>query len=294
MLCIADPLGVGFGPDCVPDDCGAAFDCAVVACCCQILPPGAAPQVTPRLATAAPTAVACSASSNTTTRMARCARRSLNDTSPRRPRNYRAGASHAYPSRYHRGSTRGKPCAENSHPTPIASLGPATLAENLHRHARASGNRDDLRAHDVRANTASHQIVSRSQRGAHVCGTRRHGVLRVQVVDRGLQLNVHRSWSGRETDLPTNRAPILGKTGIVRQRELLPRLPRSWGFMIESWSNVPGENRARRDLPIIVRHRRTSSEGSVCFIVRTARASSAELQIKTNGIRRLPSAFSAR
>ena len=294
MLCIADPLGVGFATDCVPDDCGAAFDCPVVACCCQILPLGAAPHLTPALATGAPTAVTCAASSNTTTRMAPYARRSLNDTSPCRPRNYLAGASHAYPSRYHRGSARGKPGAENSRPTPIASLGPATLAENLHRHARASGNRDDLRAHEVRANTGSHQIVSRSQRGTHVCGTSRHGVLRVHVIDRGLQLNVHRSWSGRETDLSTNRAPILGKTGTVRQRELLPRLPGGWGFIIESWSSIPGENRVRRDLPIIVRHRRTSSEGSVGFIVRTARASSVELQIKTNGTRRLSSAFSAR
>src|SRR5579863_4168282 len=234
MLWTADPLGAGFDSACAPDDCGAALDCPAVACCCHTPPPDAAPRLTPALATAAPTEVTRTASSIANARIAPYSRRSLNDTSPCLRRNYRSGAMHAYPSRYHHASIHEKRRAENSRLIPIAPLRPAILAENLHRHAGASGNRYHLRAHEVRANSGSHQVVSCGQRGTHVCGARRHCVLRVHVIDGGLQLNVHRSRSGRETDLPTNRAAILRKARVARQRELLAGLPRSRAFIVES------------------------------------------------------------
>src|ERR1700722_14955957 len=109
MLCVAESPGCGFGPCCVPDDCGAALDFPAVACCCQTAPPAAVPRVTPLLATAAPTEVPRTAKSITTARMLATFRRSLNDTSPCRRRNYRTLGGHAYPSRYHRGRTHRKP-----------------------------------------------------------------------------------------------------------------------------------------------------------------------------------------
>ena len=39
-----------------------------------------------------------------------------------------------------------------------------------------------------------HQIISRGQRRTHVCRPRRHRVLCIHVVDRGLQLDVHGQW----------------------------------------------------------------------------------------------------
>jgi hypothetical protein len=46
----------------------------------------------------------------------------------------------------------------------IAALPAAVLSEDLQGHARATGNRDHLRSHEVCAHTGSHQIVPRGQR----------------------------------------------------------------------------------------------------------------------------------
>jgi hypothetical protein len=68
-----------------------------------------------------------------------------------------------------------------------------------------------------------------------------HHVLCVHVLDRGLQLNVHRSRSGGETDLPTDRPAILRKTGITRQRKRLARLPPAGDSLLKAKATSPGK-----------------------------------------------------
>src|SRR5271170_6460292 len=261
MLCIADPLSGGSVPFCVSDDCAAPLDWLAVACC-WLPSRGTARTVPPALAIAPPMKVPRAGDSNAIARTVAYPRRSINDASPgQRPiRGY--PAAHSQLARYHYKHVRRKRRAARNSLALIAPLPRPPLAQNLYRHAGAAGNRDHLRSHEVRAHPGGHQIISRGERRTHVCSAGGHRVLCIHVVDRGLQLNVHRSGSSGKADLPANRAAVLRKSCVTGQRKLLARLPRRRCFSVEGQRNIAGKNRIRWNLRIIVRHRWASPEGS--------------------------------
>ena len=83
-----------------------------------------------------------------------------------------------------------------------------------------------------------------------------------------------------EADLPADRAAVLGKAGGAGLRELLAGLARR-SFIVEGKGNIARKNRVRRDLRIIVRHRRASAEGYAYLNVHAANAARIKLPTGT-------------
>lgn len=129
------------------------------------------------------------------------------------------------------------------------------LAHDLHRHTRPTSNRDHLGSHKVCAHTSGHQVVASGQCRIHVRRAGGRGILRVHIVDRGRQLNVHSCWRRRETDLSPNHASVLREFSITGQRKLLAGLSCSRCFIVERQRHIARKNRVRRVLRTIVRHR---------------------------------------
>src|SRR5580700_83922 len=134
------------------------------------------------------------------------------------------------------------------------------LAQDLHRHTRLTSNRGHLGSHKVCAHTSGHQVVASGQCRIHVRRAGGHGIRRVHIVDRGLQLNVHSRRRRRETDLPPNHASVLRESSITGRRKLLAGLSFSRRFMVERHRHIVWKNRVRRVLHIIVRYRCASPE----------------------------------
>src|SRR5580700_4806873 len=119
------------------------------------------------------------------------------------------------------------------------------LAQDLHRHTRLTSNRGHLGSHKVCAHTSGHQVVASGQCRIHVPRAGGHGMLRVHIVDRGLQLNVHSCRHRRETDLPTNHASVLRESSITGQRKQLAGLCCSRPFIVERQRRIASKKSSK-------------------------------------------------
>jgi|SRR5580700_6127285 hypothetical protein len=134
------------------------------------------------------------------------------------------------------------------------------LAQDLYPPTRPTSNRDHLGSHKVCAHTSGHQVVASGQCRIQVRRAGGHGILRVHVVDRGRQRNVHSCGRRRQTDLPPNHASVLWEFSITGQRKLLAGLSCSRRFIVERQRYIARKNRVRRVLRTIVRYRCASPE----------------------------------
>jgi hypothetical protein len=109
--------------------------------------------------------------------------------------------------------------------------------EDLNRDAAPAGDRADFRADEISAHARDGASLAAGLRGG-VDG----GVLRVCVGQRRLQDNAHGGGRCPEDRLPADGAPVLGKSGVARQRELLAGLAGAGAFVIEGQGDIARKN----------------------------------------------------